>query len=813
MGIRSNRNNRLMLAIGTGVLGAVPVTAVHAQQAGSRAALDEIVVTARKSEERLQDVPISISAFTDTEIQAAGIRDVVDIASQTPGFSFLSGFGRAGAGDGGSSSSRPAIRGMSNILGTANASFFVDGIFFSSNITSLQLDNLERVEVIRGPQSALFGRQTFGGAINFITRKPDDEFRGGVNVRVGQYSLYDVSGFVSGPLIPNVLFGEINARYYDFGGDYRNANTGVRDINAQSTKGVGGKLRFTPNERLDILLHVAYATDRDLGYASTRYLDDSLNCQLPTIVGAVPPIPGGIPVSSTRTRGWLCGKLETPDEVAYDIDGLRELGHVGLEREIFRSDLTISYDFANDWSLTSTSAFNHSWNVNGFDNDLGIRGIRNIDVARTGRQDVSQELRMLSPRDRQLRGLFGVYYYALDDNPGWNVVMTGPNAGQRNRFDTGAGVQNSAAFAMVEYDFTDRITASAEGRYQRDKITATTNSDGGTPFLTPFVNEREATFKKFLPRFTARFALSDQTNIYASFAKGNKPGGFNNFPANAAQEYIDLWLERGFDTIDEENVDSMELGVKGTFADNRYAYNIAIFNLDWTSQTLTRAEPYETTAGTFTTVPFQINTGKSRIQGIELELTGRPTDWLDFRASYSFTDPKFRDFYDEELEALYDTDGRTAFLPPLFEELNPDDVDGPVGQARGQVIPQTSRHQATLSVTLRRELAGAWSGFLRNDLNYEGKRYVQTENLLYADDNLKWNVRLGAESDSLTLSLYVNNLLNDDTPIVGTRLFTFDRPIFIPNAQGTGNQFTFYRGFLASLPRKREIGLQANYRF
>lgn len=818
MGIRSTRKNQTLLAISAGALGIIPVTAAHSQERGNRAALDEIVVTARKSEERLQDVPISISAFSDVELKAAGIQNVVDVASATPGFSFLQAFGRSGSGDGSGGPSRPAVRGMSSILGAANASFFVDGIYFSSNITSLQLDNLERVEVIRGPQSALFGRQTFAGAINFITRKPDDEVRGQVNATAGQYGRYELSGFVSGPLIENRLFGEINARYYDFGGDYTNANTGKRDINAQNTRNIGGKLRFTPTENLEMILNVAYSRDQDLGYASTRYLQESLNCLLPPIVGGF-PFPGGIPIAGTRSRGWLCGKMETPDQVAYDNEGLRELGYYGVERENVRSDFTIEYEFANSWLLTSQTAYNRSWNINGYDNDLGIRGVRNLTIGRTGREDISQELRMLSPRDRRFRSLFGVYYYDLDDRPGWDVVTSGASAGQRNRFDTGAGVENSAVFAMFEYDFTDRLTATAEGRYQRDKIVATSDSNGGTPEVTPFTNRRTETFDKFLPRLTARFALSDELNLYASFAKGNKPGGFNNFPTDIEQSYVDEWLERGFDIIGEENVDSLELGLKGTFADNRYSFNIAVFDLDWKSQQLTRAEPYQLASnGTFSTQPLLVNAGRSNNRGFEVELTGRPVEWFDVRATYSFTSPKFKNYYDDELEALRDTDGETSFLAPDFEELNPADVDGPNGQARGQVIPQTSQHQATLAFTFRRNLSAAWSGFIRNDFNYEGKRYVQTDNLLYADDNLKWNLRLGADSDNLSVSVYVNNVLDDDTPIVGTRLFDFERPILVPNpvrsfAGIQGLQFTFYRGFLASLPRKREVGLTLNYRF
>ena len=153
-----------------------------AENDGTRVDTGAIIVTARKREENLIDVPLTITALTEKEIQSSGIENISDLSRQVPGFNFKQGFGRTGGGDGGASV-RPSIRGMSNILGAPNAGFFVDGVFVSQNITSYQLDNLERIEVIRGPQAALFGRQTFSGAINFVTRKPGNELRGAIKDR------------------------------------------------------------------------------------------------------------------------------------------------------------------------------------------------------------------------------------------------------------------------------------------------------------------------------------------------------------------------------------------------------------------------------------------------------------------------------------------------------------------------------------------------------------------------------------------------------------------------------------------------------
>ena len=130
--------------------------------------LEEIVVTARKRDESLQDIPLSISAFSVDQLRDKGIDNVHELAEATPGFAMDRGFGRF--------FDRPVIRGQSSILGGRNASFFVDGVYVSNSVASTTIDSLERIEVLRGPQSAIYGRATFAGAINYITKRPSNEF-------------------------------------------------------------------------------------------------------------------------------------------------------------------------------------------------------------------------------------------------------------------------------------------------------------------------------------------------------------------------------------------------------------------------------------------------------------------------------------------------------------------------------------------------------------------------------------------------------------------------------------------------------------
>lgn len=776
-----------------------------------------IFVTARKREETLIEVPLSITALGAEEITAAGIEDVADVALQTPGFSFRQGFGRTGGGDGGASV-RPAIRGMSNILGAPNAGFFVDGIFVSGNITSYQLDNLERVEVIRGPQAALFGRQTFAGAVNFVTRKPTDETRIGLNATLAQYDHYEASGYVSGGITDD-LFAEVNGRYYSFGGDYVNADNGKRDINAQQSWNLGGRLRYQPTDVFELIAGFAYGEDQDKGYATYKLGSDNLNCNLPVVTGAF----FGIPLNENRSRGYFCGEIEQPDTFAYNNDEIEQLGFHGLERQYWRADLTMNVGFGEGWELTSITAFNGSKNVNGFDNDLFARDEPSLSIGGSSTRDFSQNVRVLSPQDAPIRGLIGVYYFEQNDGRGFNVNTDwdSDQLGQLDRFDSDDGVRNWAAYGMLEADVTDQLTLTAEARYQQDKIFASIEDDGGNTDVTLPTGQRSVKFNAFLPRFTARYEFTPDLNLYASVAKGNKPGGFNDLPSNIVQSFLDDFLADGIDTFEEEEVWSYELGLKGELGASNVYFNLAGFYLDWSSQQLTQSQPYQQASnGAFTTVPFIVNAGASEIKGFEVELFGSPTDFFDFRVGYSYNDATFREFYDENTEELLDTDGEPSFLDAERTQLNPDDVDGPNGQVAGNRLPQTPKHQLNLSGTFTFPMgSGGTEFFVRNDLMYESTRFAQVHNLAETGDSWNWNIRAGVDiSDSLRITGFVDNVLEDKTPLVITRLFDFNRGLLVPDPVRSfiflpNRRFTFYRDFIVGAPRKRQFGVTVNYRY
>lgn len=797
---------RILTLAATALLAGASIPALAQSDAAAPAAEEAeegaIIVTARKREENLQDVPLTISVVGAESIDKAKLINVSDLASQTPGFSYRQGFGRTGGGGG--AGVRPSIRGMSSVVGAPNAAFFVDGVFVSDNIASYQLDNLERVEIIKGPQSALFGRQTFSGAINYVTRKPTNELSGKIKVSVAEYNSSEVSAYLSGPIIKDVLKAEVNIRRYNFGGDYVNADTGVRDHGKQRSFNIGGRLHFTPSDNFEALASVGWNKDRDKGYVYGFQGSLKNNCFAPPIVATIP-----FPRTNTNRRGFFCGEVELPPSYAYNNREIEDAGFNGLDRKFLRTSLSMTARTDSDWSITSVSAYNRNNSITGQDNTLlpSANAAFAVDQSRT--RDWSQEIRIMSPQDKPIRGLIGGYYYRDDVLPGFQFTNT---ARTRRTFDSADGVRSKSIFGMIEGEF-GQFTASAEARYQKETILGSTEvlAPVGTNNATPPAPTglRRAKFNAFLPRFTARYEPSRDLTVYATAAKGNKPGGFNAFPVDARQADLDAFTAAGFDVFDEETAWSYELGAKGRFGGLNFA--VAGFYTDWTQQQLSRGESYIRTNNTPNSVVFIQNAGSSEIKGFEIDLSGKPTEWLFLRFGYTYVDAKFTEFYDDTTEEIYDTDGRPGFLSN--DTRNPLDVDKLEGDVSGNRLPQTPTHQFIATGQVTAPISDGLDVFARGDLAYESKRYSQVDNLNHTGDSYNLNVSLGLERQNWSVTLFARNLLNDKTPLVVTRLLDFNRLLTRVNPLTGLNQTTFFRDFAVSAPRKQQFGLAFEYKF
>ena len=783
--------------------GAAPVWAQAAPAATADAITDdgEIIVTARKREERLQDVPLTIAVVSQEQIARANLDTVADLAFQTPGFSFRQGFGRIGGGGG--AGVRPSVRGMSSVVGAPNAAFFVDGIFVSDNINSYQLDNLERVEVIKGPQSALFGRQTFSGAINFVTRKPGNDLRGRARVTIGEYDNLEASAYVSGAIIRDVLKAELNFRTYSFGGDWVNADSGRRELGQQRSLNVGGAIVLTPSSNFEAVLRLGYSKDRDGGYVYGFQGSAKNNCFAPPIVATVP-----FPRTNTARRGFFCGEVVVPPSYSYNIDEIKAAGFDGLLRDFWRASLELNYTFDSGWTVTSLSAFNRNVSITGQDNTLLPSANAAFAVDQAKNRDYSQEVRIRTPQVGAIRGLFGAYHFRQDNQGGFQFTNTNRT---RRPFDSAEAVSNYSLFGMVEADVTEALTLGAEARYQWETIFDSSRTLGtqGQPAPVP-TGLRQASFRAFLPRFTVAYEVSPDLNLFATAAKGNKPGGFNALPNDGIQADIDFFRAQGFDIFREESAWSYEVGAKGRLG--ALNFSAAAFLIDWSQQQLSRGESYTRTNGTPNSVVFIQNAGRSQIKGFEVDVSGNPTKWLFLRAAYTFVDARFKQFYDDTTEEIFDTDGRPARLRD--GSPNPLDVDGlSGGDLRGKRLPQTPQHQFVLTGQITAPLNDDLSGFLRGDLAYESKRFSQVDNLNWAGDSYNLNVNIGLEGKHWSITLFARNLLDDQTPLVVTRLLDFNRLLTRVNPLTGLNQTTFFRDFAISAPRRRQFGVVLGTQF
>lgn len=423
----------------TVVLMALPVESVLAQ-ADSMA--NEIVVTARKKAESLREVPVAVTAFSAETIQDAGIRDLYDVADMTPGLSFFNAQGEFLA--------VPVIRGMAptDILGENNAAIFVDGIYVSGRegLNFSQLD-LERIEIVKGPQSALYGRNAFSGAINYVTRMPSDEFGVKAEVTGGSDGRRGGQAAVTGPVFGDQLTGRLSALYDEFDGTYGNP-LGGQDIGGYRYRSVQGKLRWEPVDTLSVTGAMYYSNDAIDDSATTAY---PANCQ--NRVDADPTVPrlldfcGRIPSMEDYAKS-LYG-IATPSAL-YVADALSNesipkiAGATGENRELTRGHLTVDWELplGTLTALTGYSKTEQDALVDG-NRSLGvdlpfvycsntaelapgthlcnrIGGEFPLDRITSGvlqlqqkseTREISQELRFTSRQDRRMRWSTGAYWY------------------------------------------------------------------------------------------------------------------------------------------------------------------------------------------------------------------------------------------------------------------------------------------------------------------------------------------------------------------------------------------------------------------
>ena len=566
--------------------------------ADEAAEIEEVLVTARLKEETVQDVPISISVISSDTLEQASIVDVQDLSLLTPGLVSSSAFGRINAS--------PSIRGLVNAgLGEEQTvAFFVDGVYISGR-TGLNASyfGLERVEVSKGPQSALYGRNAFVGAVNYVTRRPGAEFEGRVSATVGSNDL--VRGLVelSGPLDGDRLMGRIGVYTSDNSGDFDNAVPGGIDVGSIETTAALVSLLFRPTGNSEFYANLSYADEAD--GAPPHFLVPA---------NALPAPGSGFPryfEGEFPTSGP--GYFTNPE-------------HRGTERETLRFTLNADFDLNDTLTLQGLTGYNAQEGFYDFDADY-TAAFFNRTFDEFDKSDFSQEIRLSNlVSESPLQWLIGASYYSFDDEllarsylPGFGQPL--PDGTLNESTTESIGVYGSLTVPVSEL-----ITVTAELRYNDEEKT-----------LERPGFDLSADWQEFLPRLTVSYTPGDNVLLYGSVARGFKTGGFNTF-ANLFPE------ERVYEP--EANW-TYELGLKGSLADGRLTYGTAVYFIEVEDQQVIGLSAAGTSSNQFTT-----NAAESSSRGVELEANWFATNALSLTAGYAYTDAQFDEFVDPDLVPL-----------------------------------------------------------------------------------------------------------------------------------------------------------------
>jgi iron complex outermembrane receptor protein len=793
-----------------------------AQQSDTTAArasggqVEEIVVTARKVEERLIDVPLTITAFNAVELERSGAIGLRDLANSTPGLFISSALGSR-------SSDRIAIRGISAVAGTAGfAGIFIDGVFVPSSLAqSLELSNVERVEVLKGPQSALFGRATLSGAINYVTRRPGDAWESMASASTGEYGFREISGNVAGP-ISDTWSMLVGGRYFERGSMFTNQLTGLKELGGQSSRNGTIGLRWRPNDDFDAYFRLLVGRDSD--EAAAVYHQNSLanNClfqpnpmaptqQFPTYYcGEVLPNADAIRTIASNSAAPAGFRGTYQDDGIAGLD--RDSARAALQLDWRRGDLTFSsvtatgadkVRDAND--LTTRAAFTFA----------APSGLPSITFDRDVRfRDFSQELRVAYSGEGAFSGLAGLYYF---DNRrteflAYRAGTAAADAGRRDE-------TNYAAFGRLQWDPTDRLSVSAEARWQQDEIGLVNTSSNPRIDLSIKTNS-------VLPRFTVDYKMTDDLMVYGIASRGSKPATINTAPELTACS------ER--QKTEEEEAENFELGIKGQLFDRRLTFQAAVFDIDWTNQEYAGVLQPGDCGNNTALIRLTVNGGETTVQGIEFDATAIVVpDWLTVRATYSINDTQIKlgraTTGTEALEGIlgYGSAGFTPTCqfvalvmgaPPAGSVQSPfcpaavggvNTLQGGDFRGLNTSFPAQAEYLASLSATLGHALGGTgYDWFLRADFSRASKQYESIYNYAYIGPRENVNLRLGVRDERLEFTLWARNLTDDETPTTVLRSVSF-----FDDDGATGPRTANSRGYTLYLNDPRMYGATLSYRF
>jgi iron complex outermembrane receptor protein len=555
---------------------AFPFPLSHAQSVDD-AVIEEIIVTSRYRAEKLSDIPDSITAFTAADIERHRIERINRVASLTPNLRF--------SDDQEVGVSTLVIRGVRQNRGTGQppVSMRIDGVSATNNLlTTQELFDIESVDVLRGPQGALYGRNAIGGAILISTRQPTatPEFR--FRVRAAEGQDFTIAGSASGPVTSENVLYRASFRVQDREGQLRNTYLDNQLVDYKKSAAFRGRLLFTPSEKLSIDVRAHYI-DQEGG---SGYF-------MPASEGVLPLPPPDPPIFFGNPT--------------YEIQSNR----IG-ESFVTSSELSAKIDYDLGWgTLASITSFTDV--DSGNDQDLDQTLVEAIDIIVIDESEtLAQEFRLVSNSDQSLRWVAGVQYFNQDRFRSLATTFLGfpvPPAAQD------LTLESIAVFGNLSYDLSDDLELTLAFRYDEE-----------TP--EDITQGKSETFSELQPKASLAYHFREGLLGYVTVGKGFRAGGFNNLSPGSN-------FMPGFD---KESLISYETGLKASAYNGRLRTGLSLFFIDYTDQQYFLFDQTGTQAN--------INVKKSEISGGEFEITALPVDSLQVNFGVGFTDSEIKEYED-----------------------------------------------------------------------------------------------------------------------------------------------------------------------
>ncbi|HMN44232.1 MAG TPA: TonB-dependent receptor [Povalibacter sp.] len=735
------------VALGT-ALGGPAMADAAADGANASATLENIVVTARRREEQVQDVPLAISVVNSSTLEKTGTFNVGKLSQLQPSVQFYSSNPRNSAAN---------IRGIGAPFGLTNdgieqgVGIYIDQVYYARSATAtFDFLDVDQIEILRGPQGTLYGKNTTSGAINVTSRKPSFTPEADAEVSYGNYGFVQGKGSVSGPITDKLAF-RLGTSYTQRDGTIRNAATGD-DINEQDNLGFKGQLLWEASDSLSVKFSADYTHSDPLGFGQLYVREGSTQRPLSRQYAALAAA-SNYQVPSTN-----------PFDRVTDLDA-----ELTAEQYFGGASVLVEWD-VGPGRLTSVSAYRKwDWYPKNDRDFIGLP-ITTISENPSKQRQYSQELRYAATGEKidYVVGVYG-FYQTVDTNGAQEQgplasrwLLGGASAnnpaildGLRSENDIGLKNTSAAAFGQLTWHVTDdlRLQPGLRVNYDRKegKYIATVTNATNTPLtseqrgvLAPQSYEPEFSDTNVSGDFTVSYDIADNVLGYATYAKSFKSGGINlsGLPLDAAGQPI-----TAVETVKPEDVNHFEVGLKSQWFDGRLTANLAGF---WTEINDYQATVTNSQANVIR--GYLANAEQIRVRGVELDLSTQPISGLTLYANGAYNDHEYTKFTDAPCPP--ELAGGTA-----ASAANPPSAPGTPGgfspafcDISGQWLPGISKVSASYGLQYELPLAAlgsnggayfAFDGLYRSKFSSNPSRSLYTDVDGYSLANFRAGVRFG----------------------------------------------------------------------